>query len=229
MKRKLTIAAGIIHEPKILFLDEPTTGIDVTSARQIRKLILDLNKKGTTIFLTTHYIEEAERLCHRVAFIVDGKIVRAGTIAELMKEVQQETIVQFMLDGDIYRFKQVAIERFPNFMIEIVGESVLRIHSPSLISLAPFIKIFEENNLLVFEAKMIRPSLVSHGLLVRIIHTGAGAAPFYKAAILYPSAYLRDRYLKNSYDWQRGDSALVELFGSFRVQPLFISLQYKKR
>ena len=61
MKRKLTIAAGIIHEPKILFLDEPTTGIDVASARQIRKLILDLNKKGTTIFLTTHYIEEAER------------------------------------------------------------------------------------------------------------------------------------------------------------------------
>jgi ABC-2 type transport system ATP-binding protein len=74
MKRKLTIAAGIIHEPKILFLDEPTTGIDVASARQIRKLSLDLNKKGITIFLTTHYIEEAERLCHRVAFIVDGKI-----------------------------------------------------------------------------------------------------------------------------------------------------------
>ena len=74
MKRKLTIAAGIIHEPKILFLDEPTTGIDVASARQIRKLSLDLNKKDITIFLTTHYIEEAERLCHRVAFIVDGKI-----------------------------------------------------------------------------------------------------------------------------------------------------------
>ena len=54
MKRKLTIAAGIIHEPSILFLDEPTTGIDVESARQIRKLILDLNKSGTTIFLTTH-------------------------------------------------------------------------------------------------------------------------------------------------------------------------------
>jgi len=62
MKRKLAIAAGIIHNPKILFLDEPTTGIDVASARQIRQLIADLNADGTTIFLTTHYIEEAERL-----------------------------------------------------------------------------------------------------------------------------------------------------------------------
>ena len=62
MKRKLTIAAGIIHRPEILFLDEPTTGIDVASARQIRQLIAELHRSGTTIFLTTHYIEEAERL-----------------------------------------------------------------------------------------------------------------------------------------------------------------------
>jgi ABC-2 type transport system ATP-binding protein len=67
MKRKLTIAAGIIHSPEILFLDEPTTGIDVASARQVREIIADLHR-GTTIFLTTHYIEEAERLCqpHRL-------------------------------------------------------------------------------------------------------------------------------------------------------------------
>lgn len=74
MKRKLTIAAGIIHNPKILFLDEPTTGIDVESARQIRELISTMNEKGTTIFMTTHYIEEAERLCNRIGFIVQGKL-----------------------------------------------------------------------------------------------------------------------------------------------------------
>jgi hypothetical protein len=68
MKRKITIAADIIHRPQILFLDEPTTGIDVASARQIRQHISDLNSNGTTIFLTTHYIEEAERLCNRIAF-----------------------------------------------------------------------------------------------------------------------------------------------------------------
>jgi energy-coupling factor transporter ATP-binding protein EcfA2 len=73
MQRKLTIAAGIIHQPQILFLDEPTTGIDVASARQIRQLIAELHRAGTTIFLTTHYIEEAERLCERIAFIMLAK------------------------------------------------------------------------------------------------------------------------------------------------------------
>ena len=78
MRRKLTIAAGIIHNPKILFLDEPTTGIDVESARQIRSLILDMKERGTTVFLTTHYIEEAERICDRIAFIVNGKSLKQG-------------------------------------------------------------------------------------------------------------------------------------------------------
>src|SRR4030042_2312923 len=90
MKRKLTIAAGIIHDPKILFLDEPTTGIDVASARQIRQLIQNLNKAGTTVFLTTPYTQEAERLCNRIAFIVSGKIVRIGSLDELMPEVEME-------------------------------------------------------------------------------------------------------------------------------------------
>ncbi len=70
MKRKLTIAAGMMHEPPILFLDEPTSGIDVASARQIRQRLAGLQASGTTVFLTTHYIEEAERLCDRIAFIV---------------------------------------------------------------------------------------------------------------------------------------------------------------
>lgn len=76
MKRKLAIAAGIIHRPRILFLDEPTTGIDVASARQVRQMLAGLNKSGTTVFLTTHYIEEAERLCDRIGFIVQGRLVR---------------------------------------------------------------------------------------------------------------------------------------------------------
>ena len=85
MRRKLTIAAGIIHSPQILFLDEPTTGIDVESARQIRQLLLKLKQGGATIFLTTHYIEDAERICDRISFIVGGKIVASGTVPELME------------------------------------------------------------------------------------------------------------------------------------------------
>ena len=98
MKRKLTIAAGIIHSPKILFLDEPTTGIDVASAREIRRLITALNEQGTTVFLTTHYIEEAERLCHRIAFIVSGKIVQVGATGDLLRQGRRDHVVQFTLD-----------------------------------------------------------------------------------------------------------------------------------
>ncbi|MBU0608952.1 MAG: ABC transporter ATP-binding protein, partial [Armatimonadetes bacterium] len=88
MKRKLTIAAGIIHRPAVLFLDEPTTGIDVASAREVRQLLADLHRAGTTIFLTTHYIEEAERLCERIAFIVQGRIVRTAAMDELIRPLQ---------------------------------------------------------------------------------------------------------------------------------------------
>jgi ABC-2 type transport system ATP-binding protein len=94
MKRKLTIAAGIIHKPENLFLDEPTTGIDVASARQLRQLIGDLHGSGTTIFLTTHYIEEAERLCDRIAFIMSGRIVRIDTVANLVQPIREKHVMQ---------------------------------------------------------------------------------------------------------------------------------------
>ena len=94
MRRKLTVAAGIVHRPEILFLDEPTTGIDVASARRLRQLIADLNRAGTTIFLTTHYIEEAERLCDRVAFIVSGRIVRIDTVEELIQPMRGRHVVR---------------------------------------------------------------------------------------------------------------------------------------
>ena len=99
MKRKLTIAACIIHEPPILFLDEPTTGIDVASARQIRQFIDDLHHNGTTITLTTHYIEEAERLCGRIAFIVEGRIVRIDTVDALMQPVYGKHVLRLTFDG----------------------------------------------------------------------------------------------------------------------------------
>lgn len=172
MKRKLTIAAGIIHEPRILFLDEPTTGIDVASARQIRQLVLDLNRKGTTVFLTTHYIEEAERLCHRIAFIVSGRIVRTGTVEELMGEVQKGTVVQFKLDGDVKGLLGSFDERFPGYPGEIAGGNSIRVRSDSLISLAPFIEFFEQEGFLVYEAKMLHPSL--EDVFVKVTGVEAG-------------------------------------------------------
>jgi len=85
MKRALTIAAALIHKPSIIFLDEPTTGLDVVAARSLRNLIKNLQSQGMTIFLTTHYLEEADLLCDRVAVIVKGKIVKID-IPQALKE-----------------------------------------------------------------------------------------------------------------------------------------------
>ena len=159
MKRKLTIAAGIIHEPKILFLDEPTTGIDVESARQIRQLIKRLNGNGTTIFMTTHYIEEAERLCHRIGFIVNGKVVRIGSVEDLMFDAQKENIIEFTLENDLSSLKKSLIDAFPEITANNIKNHTVRITSNERINLMPFMKYFDNAHVLVHEAKIIRPSL----------------------------------------------------------------------
>ncbi|HDP79362.1 MAG TPA: ABC transporter ATP-binding protein, partial [Spirochaetes bacterium] len=110
MKRKLTIAAALMHDPEILFLDEPTTGIDVASVRQIRSLIKQLNKKGATIFLTTHYIEEAERLCDRVAFINRGSIVTIDTVAQLLENAKESNVLEISFENTP-RDKQSMLEK----------------------------------------------------------------------------------------------------------------------
>jgi len=159
MKRKLTIAAAIIHEPKILFLDEPTTGIDVASARQIRELIRTLNRKGTTIFLTTHYIEEAERLCNRVAFIVGGTIVRIGQLDELMREVQQENVVQLAFANGGAELEPALRESFPHVVVEASGTDAIRLRSALPLNLTPLMRFFEQKGVTVYEARIMRPSL----------------------------------------------------------------------
>jgi ABC-2 type transport system ATP-binding protein len=98
MKRALTIAAGLAHRPPLVFLDEPTTGLDVMSARNLRGMIASLRDEGVTVFLTTHYLEEAERLCDRVAVIVEGKIVALDTVAGLRSSAQQKTVVEITLE-----------------------------------------------------------------------------------------------------------------------------------
>ncbi len=92
MKRRLTIAAALVHHPTILFLDEPTTGLDVQSARDLRTMIHEFRAEGVTIFLTTHLIAEAERLCDRVGIIVDGKLVTVDTPSALRRRYQNDDL-----------------------------------------------------------------------------------------------------------------------------------------
>ena len=82
-KRKASIVCAIVHRPELLLLDEPTAGLDTRSRHILWELVRDLNSRGTTIFLTTHYIEEAESLCDRVAIINHGRMVATGTVDEL--------------------------------------------------------------------------------------------------------------------------------------------------
>jgi ABC-2 type transport system ATP-binding protein len=99
MKRALTVAAALAHRPPLLFLDEPTTGLDVMSARSLRQMIARLRDEGVTIFLTTHYLEEAERLCDRIAIIVRGRIVAQDTVEALKAGVEQKSVVEVILEA----------------------------------------------------------------------------------------------------------------------------------
>ncbi len=95
MKRRINIAAALLHHPKVLFMDEPTVGIDPQSRNHIFEVIETLNKQGMTIVYTTHYMEEVERLCNRIAIIDSGKIIAQGTQAELKELVSTKESIQF--------------------------------------------------------------------------------------------------------------------------------------
>ncbi len=98
MKRRINIAAALLHEPKVLFMDEPTVGIDPQSRNHIFEVIEALNKQGMTIIYTTHYMEEVERLCDRIAIIDSGKIIAQGTQSELKELVQTKESIQLEFD-----------------------------------------------------------------------------------------------------------------------------------
>jgi len=93
MKRRLMIARALIHQPKLLILDEPTAGVDIEIRRSMWKFLQSINNNGTTIILTTHYLEEAESLCRNVAIIDDGKIIQDTSMNSLLRQLKQETFI----------------------------------------------------------------------------------------------------------------------------------------
>ncbi len=160
MKRKLTVAAGIIQRPRILFLDEPTTGIDVASARAIRQLIAELRRTGTTILLTTHYIEEAERLCDRIAFLVAGRIVRCDTLANLIQPVQGNHVLRLTVTGDAAAACARLVPAFPQIRFQALdGGDRIRAESHEEIRIGPLVRLLEQEGVGVLEARLMRPTL----------------------------------------------------------------------
>ena len=99
-KQRLALACAIVGDPDLLFLDEPTTGLDPQSRRQLWDLITDFKANGRTILLTTHYMDEAEILCDRVAIVDHGKVIALGTPRELIRSLGAEHVVDFALGGE---------------------------------------------------------------------------------------------------------------------------------
>ncbi len=108
MKRRINLAAGLLHQPDILILDEPTVGVDPQSRNAIFENIEALNKNGLTVIYTTHYMEEAQRLCHRVAIIDHGKVVALDTPANLIRSVGEGILRLGFADGQMQAVEREA-------------------------------------------------------------------------------------------------------------------------
>jgi len=111
MKRRLNIGVGLLHRPKIVFMDEPTVGIDPQSRRNILDAVKDLNKQGMTVVYTTHYMEEAQELSDRVGIIDHGKLIALGTLAELRQLVGERETVRLHLGEDQDESKSERLSR----------------------------------------------------------------------------------------------------------------------
>ena len=98
MKRRLMIARALVHEPSLLILDEPTAGVDIEIRRSMWNYLQEINEAGTTIILTTHYLEEAESLCRHIAIIDEGKIIEDAKMSTVLRKLQREVLILSLAD-----------------------------------------------------------------------------------------------------------------------------------
>lgn len=121
MKRRLMIARALIHEPKVLILDEPTAGVDIELRRSMWAFMRKLNQAGTTIILTTHYLEEAEQMCRNVAIINKGEIVQATSVRQLLSQLNTETFVLDLVQP------LTSVPELPGYVVRQSGDDALEV------------------------------------------------------------------------------------------------------
>ncbi len=123
MKRRLMIARSLVHEPRLLILDEPTAGVDIEIRRSMWEFLRETNERGVTIILTTHYLEEAEHLCRNVAIIDKGVIIENDKISNVLRKLQSETFVLYLREA-----LKVA-PQLPGFGVTLVDDHTLEVEA----------------------------------------------------------------------------------------------------
>ena len=127
MKRRLMIARALVHQPRLLILDEPTAGVDIELRRSMWEFLDRINEQGTTIILTTHYLEEAERMCRNVAIIDEGLIIQDSSMSALLRQLNSETFVLYLRDEleqppQLERFDNIVQRDRQSLEVEVPGE-----------------------------------------------------------------------------------------------------------
>lgn len=144
MKRRLMIARALIHKPKLLILDEPTAGVDIELRRSMWKFMDEINQQGTTIILTTHYLEEAERMCRNIAIIDEGNIIQNTSMKSLLKTLNSETFV-FYLENELTETPELTNCPAP----VLIDDHTLEVEVPESCSLNDLIRQFDAQGIVV--------------------------------------------------------------------------------
>ncbi len=141
MKRRLMVAKALVNEPELLILDEPTAGVDIELRRSLWKFLKKINEKGTTIILTTHYLEEAEKLCKNISIIDQGKIVKTSSMKSLLKELESEIYVFEVKEKVSHDLK------LDDLKIKIIDEMTISVQVGKSKGIDEVLKIFQSNNI----------------------------------------------------------------------------------
>ncbi len=147
MKRRLMIARAMVHQPRLLILDEPTAGVDIEIRRSMWQMMEEVNRQGTTIILTTHYLEEAESLCRNIAIINHGQIIEKSTMQNLLSRIQTE---QFVLDIDQALTVAPVID---GYSVELVDSHSLNVAVEKTHGLNPLFQQLSEQGIKVLSLK----------------------------------------------------------------------------
>ena len=142
MKRRLMVAKALVNEPELLILDEPTAGVDIELRRSLWEFLKEINRKGTTIILTTHYLEEAEKLCKNISIIDQGKIVKTSSMKSLLKELESEVYVFETKE------KVSKDQKLENLQINYIDEFTISVQVNKSKGIDEVLKIFQSNVIL---------------------------------------------------------------------------------